>query len=58
MIEQVVSYRAKCSEGGSGGEGDGGSVGGDKRCVGVSVELEKASEKRALLAPLADVVRQ
>ena len=31
--------------------------GGGRGCPGVSVELEKGSKKRALLAPLADVVR-
>ena len=52
MIERVVSYRARCSEGERGGEGEEGR----KVAPGVSVEIERPGPERAQLAPLADVV--
>lgn len=54
MIERVVSYRARCSEGERGSEVQEGR----RMYPGVSVEIERTGPERAQLAPLADVVRE
>lgn len=54
MIERVVSYRARCCERETGGEGE--VQEGRKVPPGVSVEIERPAQEQAQLAPLADVV--